>query len=169
MAAFDLLSLVFYNQFSYMFLIFFFCSAILSRVWSESRFWGGSGGRWDCWVFFGGGSYYISWWFFLPGHSSGSVGLVAVFCGPLGGWCGSVALGGAFLWPFLFLGGGGFVWVGVLGWVVSCDSMEFGQFPNFIIFFKLFSNSCGNSYIPCFITNNRTLFYLWWNKSLLKH
>ena len=170
MAAFDLLSLVFYNQFSYMFLIFFFCSAILSRVWSESRFWGGSGGRWDCWVFFGGGSYYISWWFFLPGHSSGSVGLVAVFCGPLGGWCGSVALGGGtFLWPFLFGGGGGFVLVGVLGWVVSCDSMEFGQFPNFIIFFKLFSNSCGNSYIPCFISNNRTLFYLWWNKSLLKH
>ena len=145
MAAFDLLSLVFYNQFSYMFLIFFFCSAILSRVWSESRFWGGSGGRWDCWVFFGGGSYYISWWFFLAGHSSGSVGLVAVFCG------------------------GGFVLVGELGWVVSCDPMEFGQFPNFIIFFKLFSNSCGNSYIPCFISDNRTLFYLWWNKSLLKH
>ena len=151
-----------------MFLIFFFCSAILSRVWSESRFWGGSGGRWDCWVFFGGGSYYISWWFFLAGHSSGSVGLVAVFCGPLGGWCGSVALGGDIFVAFSFCGGG-FVLVGELGWVVSCDPMEFGQFPNFIIFFKLFSNSCGNSYIPCFISDNRTLFYLWWNKSLLKH
>ena len=89
----------------------------------------------------------------------------------VGHWgAGAVLLlwGGTFLWPFLF-GGEGFVLVGVLGWVVSCDSMEFGQFPNFIIFFKLFSNSCGNSYIPCFISNNRTLFYLWWNKSLLKH
>ena len=120
--------------------------------------------------FSSGGAHTISLGgFFFRGIRLGLSVWSRCFVGHWGGWCGSVALGGAFLWPFLFLGGGGFVLVGVLGWVVSCDSMEFGQFPNFIIFFKLFSNSCGNSYIPCFISNNRTLFYLWWNKSLLKH
>ena len=136
MAAFDLLSLVFYNQFSYMFLIFFFCSAILSRVWSESRFWGGSGGRWDCWVFFGGGLIL----YLLVVFSSGAFVWVCRFgrgvLWAIGGLVRFCCFGGGhFCGLFFFGGGGGFVLVGVLGWVVSCDSMGFGQFPNFIIFF----------------------------------
>ena len=120
--------------------------------------------------FSSGGAHTISLGgFFFRGIRLGLSVWSRCFVGHWGAGAVLLLWGGTFLWPFLFFWGGGFVLVGVLGWVVSCDSMEFGQFPNFIIFFKLFSNSCGNSYIPCFISNNRTLFYLWWNKSLLKH
>ena len=120
--------------------------------------------------FSSGGAHTISLGgFFFRGIRLGLSVWSRCFVGHWGAGAVLLLWGGDIFVAFSFWGGGGFVLVGVLGWVVSCDSMDFGQFPNFIIFFKLFSNSCGNSYIPCFISNNRTLFYLWWNKSLLKH
>ena len=88
--------------------------------------------------FSSGGAHTISLGgFFFRGIRLGLSVWSRCFVGHWGAGAVLLLWGGTFLWPFLF-GGEGFVLVGVLGWVVSCDSMEFGQFPNFIIYIFFF-------------------------------
>ena len=47
--------------------------------------------------------------------------------------------------------------------------LTFRNFLTKILSLMSFGNLWGNSYIPCFITNNRTSFHLRWKKNLVKH
>ena len=99
--------------------------------------------------FSSGGAHTISLGgFFFRGIRLGLSVWSRCFVGHWGAGAVLLLWGGTFLWPFLFFGGGGFVLVGVLGWVVSCDSMGFGQFPNFIIYIYIFFFLCGHKGPP---------------------